>query len=72
MGEQKAITISVHEYSILLKEMTRLDILREELIAIYGEFVNDEVKDRLLRIAGIETEDVTRKEAEVAEVIHHD
>ena len=29
MGEQKTITISVHEYSILLKEMTRLDILRE-------------------------------------------
>ena len=72
MGEQKTITISVHEYSILLKEMTRLDILREELIAIYGEFVNDDVKDRLLRIAGIETEDVTGKEAEVAEVIHRD
>ena len=72
MGEQKTITISVHEYSILLKEMTRLDILREELIAIYGEFVDDDVKDRLLRIAGIETEDVTGKEAEVAEVIHND
>lgn len=72
MEEQKAITISVHEYSILLKEMTRLDILREELIAIYGEFVDDDVKDRLLRIAGIETEDVTGKEAEVAEVIQHD
>ncbi len=72
MEEQKTITISVHEYSILLKEMTRLDILREELIAIYGEFVGDDVKDRLLRIAGIETEDVTGKEAEVAEVIHHD
>lgn len=72
MGEQKTITISVHEYSILLKEMTRLDILREELIAIYGVFVDDDVKDRLLRIAGIETEDVTGKEAEVAEVISHD
>ena len=72
MGEQKTITISVHEYSILLKEMTRLDILREELIAIYGEFVDDNVKDRLLRIAGIETEDVTGKEAEVAEVISND
>lgn len=72
MGEQKTITISVHEYSILLKEMTRLDILREELIAIYGEFVDDDVKDRLLRLAGIETEDVTGKEAKVAEVIHHD
>ena len=72
MGEQNTITISVHEYSILLKEMTRLDILREELIAIYGEFVDDDVKDRLLRLAGIETEDVTGKEAKVAEVIHHD
>lgn len=72
MGEQKTITISVDEYRVFLKEMTRLDILREELIAIYGEYVDDDVKDRLLRIAGIKTDSVTRKEAEVAEVIHHD
>lgn len=72
MGEQKTITISADEYSVFLSEITRFDILKEELIAIYGEYVNDDVKDRLLRIAGIETEDVTRKEAEVAEVIHHD
>lgn len=72
MREQKTITISVDEYSVFLSEMTKFNILKEELIAIYGEFVNDEVKDRLLRIAGIETEDVTGKEAEVAEVIHHD
>ena len=72
MGEQNTITITVDEYSVFLREMTRFDILREELIAIYGEFVNDDVKDRLLRIAGIETEDVTGKEAEVAEVISHD
>ena len=72
MEEQKTITISVDEYSVFLSEMTRFDILKEELIAIYGEYVNDDVKDRLLRIAGIETEDVTGKEAEVAEVISHD
>lgn len=72
MGEQKAITISVDEYRVFLSEMTRFDILKEELIAIYGEYVNDDVKDRLLRIAGIETEDVTGNEVEVAEVIHHD
>lgn len=72
MGERKTITISVDEYRVFLREMTRLDILKEELIAIYGEYVNDDVKDRLLRIAGIETEDVTGKEAEVAEVISHD
>ena len=72
MGEQKTITISVHEYSILLKEMTRLDILREELIAIYDRYVDSVDKNRLLRIAGIKTDSVTRKEAEVAEVIHHD
>lgn len=72
MGERKTITISVDEYRVFLSEMTRLDILKEELIAIYGEFVDDDVKDRLLRIAGIEIEDVTGKEAKVAEVIHHD
>lgn len=72
MGEQKAITISVDEYRVFLSEMTRFDILKEELIAIYDKFVDDDVKDRLLRIAGIETEDVTGNEAEVAEVIHHD
>ena len=72
MGEQKTITISVDEYRVFLSEMTRFDILKEELIAIYGEFVDDDVKDRLLRLAGIETEDVTGKEAEVAEVISHD
>lgn len=72
MGERKTITISVDEYRVFLREMTRLDILKEELIAIYGEYVDDDVKDRLLRIAGIETEDVTGKETEVAEVIHHD
>ena len=72
MGEQKTITISVDEYRVFLSEMTRFDILKEELIAIYGEYVDDDVKDRLLRIAGIETKDVTGKEAEVAEVIHHD
>ena len=72
MGEQKTITISVDEYRVFLSEMTRFDILKEELIAIYDKFVDDDVKDRLLRIAGIETEDVTGNEAEVAEVIHHD
>lgn len=72
MGERKTITISVDEYRVFLSEMTRFDILKEELIAIYGEFVDDDVKDRLLRLAGIETEDVTGKEAEVAEVISHD
>jgi hypothetical protein len=72
MEEQKTITISVDEYSVFLSEMTRFDILKEELIAIYGEYVNVDVKDRLLRIAGIETEDVTGKETEAAEVIHHD
>lgn len=72
MGEQNTITITVDEYSVFLREMTRFDILKEELIAIYGEFVDDDVKDRLLRLAGIETEDVTGKEAEVAEVISHD
>lgn len=72
MGEQKTITISVDEYSVFLSEMTRFDILKEELIAIYGEYVDDDVKDRLLRLAGIETEDVTGKEAEAAEVISHD
>lgn len=72
MEEQKAITISVYEYRAFLSEMTRFNILKEELIAIYGEFVDDDVKDRLLRIAGIKTDSVTRKEAEVAEVIHHD
>lgn len=72
MGEQKTITISVDEYNVFIGEMTRFDILKEELIAIYGEFVDDNVKDRLLRIAGIETEDVTGKEAEAAEVISHD
>ena len=72
MEEQKAITISVDEYRVFLSEMTRFDILKEELIAIYGEYVDDDVKDRLLRIAGIETEDVTGKEADVAEVISHD
>lgn len=61
MEEQKAITISVYEYRAFLSEMTRFNILKEELIAIYGEFVNDDVKDRLLRLAGIKTEDVTRK-----------
>ena len=54
MGEQKAITISVDEYRVFLSEMTRFDILKKELIAVYGEFVNNDVKDRLLRIAGIE------------------
>lgn len=54
MGEQNTITISVDEYRVFLSEMTRLDILKEELIAIYGEFVDDDVKDRLLRIAGID------------------
>jgi hypothetical protein len=53
MEEQKTITISVDEYSVFLSEMTRFDILKEELIAIYGEYVNVDVKDRLLRIAGI-------------------
>lgn len=72
MEEQKAITVSVDEYRVFLSEMTRFNILKEELIAVYGKFVDDEVKDRLLRIAGIETEDVTGKEADVAEVIHHD
>lgn len=72
MGEQKTITISVDEYRVFLSKMTRFDILKEELIAVYGKFVDDEVKDRLLRIAGIEIEDVTGKEADVAEVIHHD
>lgn len=72
MGEGETITISVDEYRVFLREMTRLDILKEELIAIYGEYVDDDVKDRLLRIARIKTEDVTGKEAEVAEVIHHD
>ena len=72
MGEQKAITISVDEYRVFLREMTRFDILKKELIAVYGKFVGDEVKDRLLRIAGIEIEDVTGKEAKAAEVIHHD
>lgn len=72
MGEQNTITITVDEYSVFIGEITRFDILKEELIAIYGEFVDDNVKDRLLRIAGIETEDVTGKEAEVAEVISHD
>lgn len=72
MGEGETITISVDEYRVFLREMTRLDILKEELIAIYGEYVDDDVKDRLLRIAGIKTEDVTGKETEVAEVIHHD
>lgn len=72
MGEQKTITISVDEYNVFIGEMTRFDILKEELIAIYGEYVDDDVKDRLLRLAGIETEDVTGKEAEVAEVISHD
>ena len=72
MGEGETITISVDEYRVFLREMTRLDILKEELIAIYGEYVDDDVKDRLLRIAGIETEDVTGNEVEVAEVIHHD
>lgn len=72
MGEQKAITISVDEYRVFLSEMTRFNILKKELIAVYGEFVNNEVKDRLLRIAGIETEDVTGKEAKAAEVIQHD
>lgn len=64
MGEQKAITISVDEYRVFLSEMTRFNILKEELIAVYGKFVGDEVKDRLLRIAGIE--------AKVTEVINHD
>ena len=54
MGEQKAITISVDEYRVFLSEMTRFDILKKEHIAVYGEFVNNDVKDRLLRIAGIE------------------
>ena len=72
MGEQNTITISVDEYSVFLREMTRFNILKEELIAIYGEFVDDDAKDRLLRIAGIEIEDVTGKEAKAAEVIHHD
>lgn len=72
MGEQNTITISVDEYSVFLREMTRLDILREELIAIYDRYVDSVDKNRLLRIAGIETKDVTGKEAEVAEVIHHD
>ena len=36
MEEQKAITISVHEYSILLKEMTRLDFIRMEKLHIEG------------------------------------
>lgn len=72
MGEQKTITISVDEYRVFLSEMTRFNILKEELIAVYNKFVGDEVKDRLLRIAGIETEDVTGKETEVAEVISHD
>lgn len=72
MGEQKAITISVDEYRVFLSEMTRFNILKKELIAVYGKFVGDEVKDRLLRIAGIEIEDVTGKEAKAAEVIHHD
>lgn len=63
MGEQKTITISVDEYRVFLSEMTRFNILKEELIAVYGKFVGDEVKDRLLRIAGIKTDDVTGKEA---------
>ena len=66
MGEQKTITISVDEYRVFLSEMTRLNILKEELIAVYGKFVDNDVKGRLLRIAGIETKDVT------AEVIYHD
>lgn len=66
MGEQKAITISVDEYRVFLSEMTRFNILKKELIAVYSEFVNNDVKDRLLRIAGIEKKDVT------AEVIYHD
>ena len=64
MEEQKAITISVDEYRAFLSEMTRFNILKEELIAIYGEFVDDDVKDRLLRLAGIKSK--------VTEVIHHD
>lgn len=65
MGEQNTITISVDEYSVFLREMTRLDILREELIAIYGEYVDDKEKDRLLRIVGIDVE--TRKKTEAVE-----
>lgn len=70
MGEQRTIAISGEEYKKMVEEIVRFDILKEELIEIYGEYVDDEVKDRLLRIAGIDTEDVTGREAEVAEVIN--
>lgn len=65
MGEQNTITISADEYSVLLGGMTRLDILRGELIAIYDEYVDDKEKDRLLRIVGIDVE--TRKKTEAVE-----
>lgn len=62
MGEQNTITITVDEYSVFLREMTRLDILREELIAIYDRYVDSVDKNRLLRIAGIDVK--AGKEAE--------
>lgn len=67
MEEQKTITISVDEYSVFLREMTRFDILKEELIAIYDKYVDSVDKNRLLRIAGVDV-----KTAKETEVIHHD
>lgn len=71
MGEQNTITITVDEYSVFLREMTRLDILREELIAIYDRYVDSVDKDRLLRIAGIDV-GVDVKAAKETEVISND
>lgn len=71
MGEQNTITITVDEYSVFLREMTRLDILREELVAIYDRYVDSVDKDRLLRIAGIDV-GVDVKTAKETEVISHD
>lgn len=70
MGEQNTITILVDEYSVFLREMTRLDILREELVATYDRYIDSVDKDRLLRIAGIVGVDV--KAAKETEVISHD
>lgn len=70
MGEQKTITISVDEYRVFLSEMTRFNILKEELIAIYDRYVDSVDKNRLLRIAGIDVK--AGKEAKATEVISHD
>lgn len=71
MNEQKTITISVDKYRKAVAELTRFDMLKEELIAVRGTYIDDEVQERLLRMAGIEEEIVEPgKEAEVAMMIN--